>query len=70
MAPDEVVNEVLSDIVFYQVSGGGVTFSGGEPLLQSRFVRDVAKEMKENEVHVAIDTAGNIALYGSPSLRH
>ena len=60
MALEDVITEVLSDKVFYQVSGGGVTFSGGEPLLQSEFVRDVARELKEQNIHVAIDTAGNV----------
>jgi pyruvate formate lyase activating enzyme len=60
MAPEEVVAEVLSDKVFYDVSGGGVTFSGGEPLLQSEFVRDVASKLKEQGIHVTVDTAGNV----------
>jgi pyruvate formate lyase activating enzyme len=60
MAPEEVTAEVLSDKVFYQVSGGGVTFSGGEPLLQYEFVREVARELKEKNIHVAVDTAGNV----------
>ena len=49
MAPEDVTAELLSDKVFYEVSGGGVTFSGGEPLLQSEFVRDVARELKKQE---------------------
>ena len=60
MAPENVTAEVLSDEVFYQVSGGGVTFSGGEPLLQSEFVGEVARELKEQNIHVAVDTAGNV----------
>lgn len=60
MAAEDVTAEVLSDAVFYQVSGGGVTFSGGEPLLQSGFIRDVARDLKEQNIHVAIDTAGNV----------
>jgi pyruvate formate lyase activating enzyme len=43
---DEVVAEVLRDAVFHEVSGGGVTFSGGEPLNQAGFVRDVAARLK------------------------
>lgn len=60
MAPQDVTREVLRDKVFYQVSGGGVTFSGGEPLLQPEFVRDVARVLKEQNIHVAIDTAGDV----------
>lgn len=37
-----------------------MTFSGGEPLLQSGFVREIARELKENKVHVAIETAGHV----------
>ena len=60
MTPERVLIEVLSDKVFYDVSDGGVTFSGGEPLLQHDFVREVARELQEHDIHVAIDTAGNI----------
>jgi pyruvate formate lyase activating enzyme len=56
----EVAEEVLRDIVFYQVSGGGVTFSGGEPLVQPAFVSAVSKQLKTQDVHVAVDTAGNV----------
>lgn len=60
MIAKEAAEEVLRDLVFYQVSGGGVTFSGGEPLLQPEFVGAVAMKLKDNDVHVAIDTAGNV----------
>ena len=42
----------------YFGSDGGVTFSGGEPLLQSDFLIEVSKILKENNVHIALDTAG------------
>lgn len=42
----------------YYGTGGGVTFSGGEPLLQTEFVLETVKLLKENGVHVALDTAG------------
>ncbi len=53
--------EVLKNYNKYKVyygETGGVTFSGGEPLLQSEFVLKTTKLLKENGVHVAIDTAG------------
>lgn len=53
--------EVLKNYNKYKVyygETGGVTFSGGEPLLQSEFVLETTKLLKENGVHVAIDTAG------------
>lgn len=61
MLVEEVLDEALRDQVFYQVSGGGVTFSGGEPLLQPEFVSAISKELKASDVHVAIDTAGNVS---------
>ncbi len=42
----------------YYGEHGGVTFSGGEPLMQSEFVLETAKLLKQNGIHVAIDTAG------------
>ena len=58
MSVDEVVKEVLKDKVFYDESGGGVTFSGGEPLMQSSFLLEVLKELKELGIHTTIDTCG------------
>ena len=42
----------------YLIHGGGVTFSGGEPLLQSKFIIEVAKILKKKKIHIALDTAG------------
>ncbi|MBE7076370.1 MAG: pyruvate formate lyase-activating protein [Clostridiales bacterium] len=42
----------------YYGKHGGVTFSGGEPLLQSEFVLETCKLLKENNIHVALDTSG------------
>jgi len=55
---DELVTGLLRDRVFYDQSGGGVTFSGGDPGLQAEFFREVALRLRELEVHVALDTAG------------
>jgi len=60
MTVDQVVEELLKDRVFYETSGGGVTFSGGEPLWQSGFVAHVAKRMKAEGIHTALDTAGDV----------
>ena len=54
----EVVREVEKDIAFYDESGGGVTFSGGEPLMQSAFLLALVKSCKERELHTAVDTTG------------
>ena len=42
----------------YLIHGGGVTFSGGEPLLQSKSIIAIAKILKEENIHIALDTAG------------
>ncbi|HEY43827.1 MAG TPA: glycyl-radical enzyme activating protein [Anaerolineae bacterium] len=60
MSVDELVAELMKDRIFYEVSGGGVTFSGGEPTLQHRFVRRVAQELKGDQIHVTLDTCGNV----------
>ena len=59
-SPEEIAEEVLSDELFMKESGGGVTFSGGEPLLQADFCRALALIIKSHGVHLAIDTCGNV----------
>lgn len=57
---DEVFAEIIKDKAFYKNSDGGVTFSGGECMLQIEFVLDILKKCKENGIHTAVDTAGHI----------
>ena len=57
---DEIVKIVIKDKPFYDQSGGGVTFSGGESMLYPDDVASLAKRCGENSVHVAVDTAGNV----------
>ncbi len=54
----KLVEELARDAVFFEKSGGGVTFSGGEPTHQLDFVEDVAKGLHEMGIHVALDTCG------------
>ena len=54
----DVITEVMKDYSFYESSGGGVTLSGGEPLLQFEFALDILKKCKENNLHTAIETCG------------
>jgi pyruvate formate lyase activating enzyme len=61
LSVDEVVKEAKRDFLFYQNSGGGVTISGGEPLLQWEFTRDILKACKKEGLNTALDTSG----YGS-----
>jgi glycyl-radical enzyme activating protein len=55
---EEVAKEVLKDKKYYDASGGGVTFSGGEAMVQARFVTALARHLKGEGVHVALDTCG------------
>ena len=55
---DELLKEILKDKSFYDSSGGGVTFSGGEPLVQSAFLKEILTACRENGVHTAIETTG------------
>jgi pyruvate formate lyase activating enzyme len=58
MTVEDVMQEVLRDLAFYNNSGGGVTVSGGEPLMQWEFVRELLKECKQLGLHTALDTTG------------
>ena len=58
MEVGEVMEEVLKDRLFYKNSGGGVTLSGGEILLQSRFARNLLEQCKREGLHTALDTSG------------
>ena len=57
---DEVLCEVKKDRLFYESSGGGVTFSGGECMLQIEFLCEALKKCKESGIHTAVDTAGHV----------
>ncbi len=54
----ELLSEIKKDIIFYDESGGGVTFSGGEPLFQLEFLKDLLVKCKETGIHTAVDTSG------------
>ncbi len=57
---EEVFDEIIKDRVFYETSGGGVTFSGGECMLQIDFLSEILKKCHENNIHTAVDTAGSV----------
>ncbi len=57
---DEVLEQVLRDRLFYETSGGGVTLSGGEPLLQIDFAEALLRGAKKAGVHTAVETAGHV----------
>lgn len=54
---EEIVEKVRRNKPYFK-NGGGVTFSGGEPLLQYEFLVNTCKLLKKEDVHIAIDTAG------------
>ncbi len=58
------VSELFSDIKnykeFMRFSGGGITVTGGEPLMQSEFIYELFKLCEKNNIHTAIDTSGNV----------
>ena len=53
---DEVIREVAKDVVFYDESGGGVTFSGGEPLMQPEFLASLLAQCRQRGIHTTVDT--------------
>lgn len=58
MTAEAVLREARKDLSFYDESGGGVTFSGGEPLAQSEFLLSCLRLLRRDEIHVAVDTSG------------
>ena len=58
MSVDELLPILLEDKSFYESSGGGVTLSGGECLMQPEFCAEILKKLKENGINTAVDTFG------------
>ena len=58
MTVAEVMDEIMRDKLFYDNSGGGVTLSGGDPTMQSKFSLQLLRKCKENGLHTAIETCG------------
>ena len=58
MTVGEVLEEVQKYKSYYMFSGGGVTVSGGEPMLQTRFLTDVLAACRAHNIHTALDTSG------------
>jgi len=58
---DQIVDVVKRDMVYYNNSGGGVTFSGGEATFQPNFLTACLKACKELEIHTAVDTCGVVS---------
>ena len=61
---EEILREVVKDKAFYETSGGGVTLSGGECMLQADFVTALLRACKAEGIHTAVDTAGHVPYEG------
>lgn len=59
---NEVINKINRYKNYFETSNGGVTISGGEPLLQANFLKNLFKELKKEGIHTAIDTSGSVEL--------
>ncbi len=59
MSVEDVLAEVEKDRVFYEQSGGGVTFSGGEPLMQAGFLHECLTACHARGLHTTVDTCGH-----------
>lgn len=60
MTARQLTDRLLRDRIFYEESGGGVTFSGGEAGMQTEFVLQCAKQLHEQGIHVCLDTSGAV----------
>ena len=58
---DEVIDVCMQDVFFYEESGGGVTISGGEGMVQPDFVESLVLRLKEKGIHTAIETTGCVS---------
>jgi pyruvate formate lyase activating enzyme len=58
MTPEELLRKIMRFKPYFERSGGGVTFSGGDPLLQPEFLLEMLKLCRENGIHTTIDTSG------------
>lgn len=59
ISAEDLAKDILKAKIYMDKSNGGVTFSGGEPLLQTGFLIEVAKILKKENINITIDTAGN-----------
>jgi len=57
---NELVDELLKDLSFYETSSGGVTFSGGEALCHEGYLKDVILALKAHDINITIDTCGHV----------
>ena len=58
MTSEELLQKILRNKPYFKRNQGGVTFSGGEPMLQKEFLIDISKKLKAEGIHIALDTCG------------
>ncbi|MEE4357203.1 MAG: glycyl-radical enzyme activating protein [Desulfococcaceae bacterium] len=58
ISPADLLAEIEKDRIFYEESGGGVTFSGGEPLAQPDFLKQTLRLCRQRDIHTATDSSG------------
>jgi len=58
LSPAQLLQEIEKDRIFQEESGGGVTFSGGEPLGQPDFLSEILEYCRKKEIHTSVDTCG------------
>ncbi|MDQ1352319.1 MAG: pyruvate formate lyase activating enzyme [Acidobacteriota bacterium] len=61
MTAEQVMKEIEKETIFYDESGGGVTFSGGEPLMQPEFLDALMDKCRQKDIHIALDTTGCVS---------
>jgi pyruvate formate lyase activating enzyme len=62
MSIDDIMSKIKSDIPFFKTSGGGVTLSGGEPTLFMDFLSELLQKLKDEGIHVLLETCGLFSL--------
>lgn len=58
---DELIDEITKDYDFYAESGGGITLSGGEPLLHAEYCAELLMKLKQKDINTAVDTCGYVS---------
>ncbi|MFC1600766.1 glycyl-radical enzyme activating protein [Candidatus Sumerlaeota bacterium] len=69
MTVEQALEQIEKERIFIDESGGGVTFSGGEPLSQPEFLNEVLAACRERELHTAVDTSGHASMATFETIR-
>lgn len=62
LTSDQLIKKIMHSKPYFKSSHGGVTVSGGEPLMQAEFLIELFQKLKKQNIHIAIDTAGSLPL--------